>query len=91
MSTPTCQWCGRRPGSHVDHVVMRSADRSLIHDPRNQRRLCAVCHAARHRLKLTDQDGFSCRLCPRLPLCRAGLSLYAPPPEIQDPVQPQAL
>lgn len=69
---PMCQGCHVRRASDVHHMQYKGmggrhgAAKIASESAGNKIKLCRVCHAADHGLKVTESDGFSCALCPRV-------------------------
>lgn len=100
FDTPLCVGCGRRATDthHIRHKAMggrKGAAREQSERAENKVRLCRVCHAASHGLRVTESDGFWCGLCRRARECRFGARIagyafdhlespWTPPDELPD-------
>lgn len=76
-----CCWCGRYTASQEHHIIPKGmggrhgAAKAVSEANGNKVRLCLVCHGAAHHERVTDSDGFSCRVCPRGVMCEHNVML----------------
>jgi hypothetical protein len=86
--TLLCEWCHQWVATHNHHAQMKSlggtdkgrydGDPLDVSDPTGPvYLLCDVCHAAAHRILLTNAANWNCTQCRYLARCPSGQSTYA--------------